>query len=177
MDRASGTIRIVGIDPGSRATGFGVVDALGSRMEYVASGCVRTANGTHVARLEEIYHSMREVFCAHRPDEVALEKVFVHRNADSAIKLGQARSAALCGAYSVLSSDNVFEYTPRAVKQAITGYGAAEKHQIQDMVKRLLNVSGALNEDAADALAVALCHAHGRVSHARRGGAAQRMRS
>lgn len=156
-------VRIVGIDPGSRATGFGIVD-VGSRdgAAYVASGCIRTAAGSHVARLEDIFRSLGEVLEKYRPTEIALEKVFMHRNADSAIKLGQARSAALCAAYGVLSSDCVFEYTPRAVKQAVTGYGAAEKAQIQHMVKRLLGLSGALNADAADALAVALCHAHGR---------------
>ena len=171
---ARGTLRIVGIDPGSRATGFGVVDVRGTRIDYVASGCVRTADGTHVARLEQIYRALRELFETHRPDELVLERVFVHRNADSAIKLGQARSAALCGAWGVLGSDCVFEYTPRAVKQAVTGYGAAEKGQIRHMVKRLLNVSGSLNEDAADALAVALCHAHSRGSRTLRAAAGAR---
>lgn len=155
-------MRIVGIDPGSRATGFGVVDVDRHTIVYVASGCIRTAEGTHVARLEEIFHSMGEVLNQYQPMEVALEKVFMHRNADSAIKLGQARSAALCAAYGVLSSAQVYEYAPRAVKQAVTGYGAAEKNQVQIMVKSLLNLDGALNADAADALAVALCHAHGR---------------
>ncbi|MFK8014685.1 MAG: crossover junction endodeoxyribonuclease RuvC [Gammaproteobacteria bacterium] len=155
-------MRIVGIDPGSRSTGFGVIDVDGPQLTYVASGCIRTAKGTHVARLEEIFHSMGEVLQQYAPGEVALEKVFVHRNADSAIKLGQARSAALCAAYGVIESSQVYEYTPRSVKQAVTGYGAAEKSQIQVMIKSLLKLDGALNEDAADALAVAVCHANGR---------------
>lgn len=155
-------MRIVGIDPGSRATGFGILDVRERSIVYVASGCVRTAQGSHVARLEEIFHSMGEVLREYQPAEIALEKVFMHRNADSAIKLGQARSAALCAAYGVLRSERVYEYAPRAVKQAVTGYGAAEKSQIQVMVKSLLGLDGALNADAADALAVALCHAHGR---------------
>ncbi len=155
-------MRIVGIDPGSRSTGFGVIDADGPQMAYVASGCIRTAKGTHVARLEEIFGSMREVLEQYTPGEIALEKVFVHRNADSAIKLGQARSAALCAAWGVLASSQVYEYAPRAVKQAVTGYGAAEKTQMQVMVKSILKLDGAINEDAADALAVALCHAQGR---------------
>lgn len=158
--------RIVGIDPGSRITGYGVIDVRGRQTVYVASGCIRTTDGSHVARLEQIFRTMGEVFASHRPSEVALEKVFMHRNADSAIKLGQARSAALCGAYGVLEADSVFEYTPRAIKQAITGYGAAEKGQMQHMVKTLLGLRGELAEDAADALAVALCHAHSRTTHA-----------
>lgn len=156
------TVRIVGIDPGSRATGFGVIDVDGPRQRYVASGCVRTADGTHVARLEQIFHTLGEVFARYQPQEVALEKVFMHRNADSAIKLGQARSAALCAAYGVIDSGQVFEYAPRAIKQAVTGYGAAEKSQVQVMVKSLLNVEGTMGADASDALAVALCHAYGR---------------
>lgn len=155
-------VRIVGIDPGSRSTGFGVIDVTGSQATYVASGCVRTADGSHVARLEEIFRSLGEVFGTYRPGEVALESVFVSHNAGSAIKLGQARSAALCAAYSVIDSSCIYEYAPRAVKQAVTGYGAAEKSQVQLMVKSLLKVNGALGADAADALAVALCHAYGR---------------
>ena len=155
-------VRIVGIDPGSRSTGFGVIDVEGTTTRYVASGCVRTANGTHVARLEEIFRTLGDVFASYQPAEVALEKVFVHRNADSAIKLGQARSAALCAAYGLIGSEQVFEYAPRAVKQAVTGYGAAEKSQVQHMVKSLLGVEGAMGADASDALAVALCHAYGR---------------
>ena len=155
-------MRIVGIDPGSRSTGFGVVDVDRHAIAYVASGCIRTKQGTHVARLEEIFIAMGEVMARYQPVEIALERVFVNRNADSAIKLGQARAAALCAAWGVLGSERVFEYTPRAVKQAVTGYGAAEKSQIQVMVKSLLGLTGALGGDAADALAVALCHAHGR---------------
>lgn len=155
-------MRIAGIDPGSRVTGFGLIDVDGTRITYVASGCIRTAQGSHVARLEEIFQQMGEVLVHYQPGEVALESVFMHRNAGSAIKLGQARSAALCAAYGVLSSDAVFEYAPRAVKQAVTGFGGAEKSQIQTMIKSLLKLDGPINADAADALAVALCHAHGR---------------
>ncbi|MEM6641206.1 MAG: crossover junction endodeoxyribonuclease RuvC [Pseudomonadota bacterium] len=155
------TVRIVGIDPGSRCTGFGVVDVAGRTSRYVASGCVRTREGSHVARLEQIFHSLADVFREYRPGAVALESVFMHRNADSAIKLGQARSAALCAAYGVVSSDRVFEYAPRAVKQAVTGYGGADKDQVQAMVKSLLKVDGKMSADASDALAVALCHGFG----------------
>ncbi len=155
-------MRIAGIDPGSRVTGFGLIDVDGASITYVASGCIRTAQGNHVARLEEIFHQMGEVLTQYQPGEVALESVFMHRNAGSAIKLGQARSAALCAAYGVVKSGAVFEYAPRAVKQAVTGFGGAEKTQIQTMIKSLLKLEGPINADAADALAVALCHAHGR---------------
>ncbi|MFK7888426.1 MAG: crossover junction endodeoxyribonuclease RuvC [Gammaproteobacteria bacterium] len=155
-------MRIAGIDPGSRATGFGLIDVDGTKITYVASGCIRTADGSHVARLEEIFHQMGEVLQKYQPAEVALESVFMHRNAGSAIKLGQARSAALCAAYGVVQSDVVYEYAPRAVKQAVTGFGGAEKDQIQIMIKSLLKLEGPINADAADALAVAVCHAHGR---------------
>lgn len=150
--------RILGIDPGSRLTGFGVVDFLGAAPSYVASGIVNTREGDFPDRLRQIFTSIGEVVAEYRPQVVAIESVFMHRNAGSALKLGQARSAALCAtfAYDV----DVFEYSPREIKQAVTGTGAASKEQVQHMVVTLLSLVGTPAVDAADALAAALCHGH-----------------
>ena len=161
---ATPTLRIVGVDPGSRVTGYGVIDVRGSDLRYVVSGCIRARGATHIERLADIFEGLGQVVSDHRPDELALEEVFVSRNANSAIKLGQARATALCAALPVIDPTQVFEYTPRAVKQATVGYGAAVKDQVQHMVKQLLGLRGALAEDAADALAIAVCHAHTRRS-------------
>lgn len=155
------TIRVLGIDPGSQTTGYGVVDIDAGDVRYVASGCVRT-RGDHLARLEEIYRALVHLVEEFRPGEIAVESVFVHRNAASALKLGQARAAALCGVFHGAFGLGIYEYTPRAVKQAIVGFGGAEKSQVEAMIKQLLRVDGSLQSDAADALAVALCHAHTR---------------
>jgi crossover junction endodeoxyribonuclease RuvC len=153
-------LRILGLDPGSRVTGYGVVDAGRSGVRYVASGCIRVGNGAMAGRLLEIQRHVAELVDTYAPGEVAIERVFMHRNPDSALKLGQARGAALCGACH--SGAEVFEYAPRAIKQTITGTGAAEKKQVQHMIKALLAVEGRIGSDAADALAIALCHAHHR---------------
>jgi crossover junction endodeoxyribonuclease RuvC len=153
-------VRILGLDPGSRVTGFGVVDAGRSGVRYVASGSIRAGNGAMPLRLLEIHRSVTELVNTYAPGEIAIERVFMHRNPDSALKLGQARGAALCGACH--SGAPVFEYAPRAVKQTVTGTGAAEKAQVQHMIKALLAVQGRIGADAADALAIALCHAHHR---------------
>jgi len=153
-------LRILGLDPGSRVTGYGVVDAGQSGVRYVASGCIRVGNGAMAARLLEIQRHVTELVDTYAPGEVALERLFMHRNPDSALKLGQARGAALCGACH--SGAQVFEYAPRAIKLTITGTGAAEKKQVQHMIKALLAVEGRIGSDAADALAIALCHAHHR---------------
>ncbi len=159
-------VRILGLDPGSRVTGYGVVDAGKSGVHYVASGCIRVGNGSMAGRLLEIHRHVTELVDAYVPGEIAIERVFMHRNPDSALKLGQARGAALCGACH--SGAPVFEYAPRAIKQTVTGTGAAEKAQVQHMIKALLTLQGRLSSDAADALAIALCHAQHRGGAARR---------
>ena len=150
--------RILGIDPGSRKTGFGVLDFADNKPRYVTSGTVRSAGGSFPERLKQIYSSVREIVSEYEPDIVAIESVFMHRNAGSALKLGQARSAALCATFEF--DVEVFEYAPREIKQAIVGTGAASKQQVQHMIVRLLRLDGAPAEDAADALAAALCHGH-----------------
>lgn len=152
--------RILGLDPGSRVTGFAVLDCDGVDIRYVASGGIRAEGSEFPQRLRQIFEGVAELVNEHRPDEVAIERVFMHRNADSALKLGQARGAALSATFAVLPS--VFEYAPRAVKQAVVGTGAAEKGQVQLMVRKLLKLKGELGADAADAIAIALCHAHSR---------------
>lgn len=158
------TVRVLGLDPGSQTTGFGVVESGPEGTRYLASGSIRVRAGTGAAafakRLQDIYAGVVAVVAEHRPTEIAIERVFVHRNPDSALKLGQARGAALCATFA--SGAALHEYTPREVKLAIVGFGAAEKEQVQRMVKSLLGLEGRLGADAADALAIALCHAHGR---------------
>jgi len=165
-------VRILGLDPGSRVTGYGVVDAGQAGVRYVASGCIRVGNGEMAPRLLEIHRHVTELVNTYAPGEIAVERVFMHRNPDSALKLGQARGAALCGACH--AGAPVYEYAPRAIKKTITGTGAAEKGQVQHMIKSLLAVEGRIGTDAADALAIALCHAHhrgarmtGRAGHVR----------
>ena len=159
-------VRILGLDPGSRITGYGVVDAGREGVRYVASGCIRVGNGEMTGRLLEIHRHVAELVVAYRPGEVAIERVFMHRNPDSALKLGQARGAALLGACG--GGAAVFEYAPRAVKQTVTGTGGAEKAQVMHMIKALLALQGRLSADAADALAIALCHAQHRGARAHR---------
>ena len=152
-------VRILGLDPGSQCTGYAVIET-GARVTYVVSGSIRTRGGSLTERLQEIFAGVDRLSNEHKPDEVAIERIFMHRNADSALKLGQARGAALSGTFAV--SPRVFEYAPREVKLAVVGTGGAQKEQVQLMVRRLLNLSGPLGADAADALAIALCHAHAR---------------
>lgn len=161
-------VRILGLDPGSRVTGFGVVDAGPTGLRYVASGCVRVGNGAMAARLLEIHRHVSELVDTYAPGEIAIERVFMHKNPDSALKLGQARGAALCGACH--AGAPVYEYAPRAIKQTVTGTGAAAKGQVQHMVKALLTLQGRLSADAADALAIAVCHAQHRGMPQRRAG-------
>ena len=157
-------MRILGIDPGSRLTGFGVVDCDGHQSVYVASGAVRSIDGEFPERLKLIFRSVREIVDEYRPDVVAVESVFMHKNASSALKLGHARSAAICATFSL--EPEVVEYAPREIKQAVVGTGAATKEQIQHMIVHLLNLEGDPSPDAADALAAALCHANQRKLHA-----------
>jgi crossover junction endodeoxyribonuclease RuvC len=151
------TIRVLGIDPGSQRTGFGVVDAAGTRLTYVASGVIRTSHAEFSVRLCEIFRCMQTVVAQYQPQEIAIEKVFVNRNPDSALKLGQARGAAICG--TVEAKAMVFEYATRQIKQAVVGSGSAEKSQVQLMMRSLLKLDGPVASDAADALAAAVCHA------------------
>ncbi len=151
----------MGIDPGSRITGYGVIDLDGPRSRYVASGCIQTDSSRPLPeRLKIIFEGVAGMIREHQPVEVAVEQVFMHRNPDSALKLGQARGAALCAV--VMAGLPVSEYAPRAIKQAVVGSGAADKTQVQRMVGLLLNRAEPLSADAADALAVAICHGHTR---------------
>src|SRR5882757_6923564 len=154
---SSATIRVLGIDPGSQCTGFGVLDATGPRLTYLASGVIRTGQGEFAARLCEIFRGIQTVVAQYRPQEIAIERVFVKRNPDSALKLGQARGAAICGTAD--ANAEVFEYATRQIKQAVVGSGSAEKAQVQLMMKSILKLDGPLSPDAADALAAAVCHA------------------
>ena len=159
-------VRIIGVDPGSRLTGYGILDTDGSRLVHVTSGILRVGEGDWSARLRMIFEELGEVIDLHRPREFAIEKVFMHRNPSSALKLGQARGAAiLAGSTRSLS---VHEYSPNEVKQAVTGKGHALKEQIQFMARVLLALRELPRTDEADALAVAICHAHLRTTHARR---------
>jgi crossover junction endodeoxyribonuclease RuvC len=168
------SLRILGIDPGLRTTGFGVLDRAGERLAYVTSGCIRTSTGALSERLKAILDGLNEVIDACRPEQVALEKVFVNVNPQSTLALGQARGTAICAA--VMHGLPVSEYTALQVKQAVVGNGHARKEQVQEMVKRLLRLAGEPNPDAADALACAICHAHGGQGMGRLATAGYRMR-
>jgi crossover junction endodeoxyribonuclease RuvC len=153
-------VRILGVDPGLGITGYGVVEKCGSVLTYVASGRIVSDERQALAqRLATILEGLEQVIAAHSPGEVAVEKVFVNVNPQSTLLLGQARGAAICAA--VLAHLPVAEYTALQVKQAVVGMGHAKKEQVQEMVKRLLKLSAAPGSDAADALACAICHAHG----------------
>ncbi|HUG99318.1 MAG TPA: crossover junction endodeoxyribonuclease RuvC [Gammaproteobacteria bacterium] len=162
----TGALTILGIDPGSQVTGFGVIAVEGGALRYQASGCIRTRGGELAARLRIIFEGAARLVEEYQPDEICVERVFVHRNADSALKLGHARAAALCGTF--LHETPVHEYAAREVKLAVTGSGGAEKVQVAHMVRRLLGIRGPLAADAADALAVAICHAQLRKGRALR---------
>lgn len=150
--------RILGIDPGSRITGYGIVDVSARSVEYVDSGCIRLAEEAMPVRLMMIHQGIGDLIQTYRPQEFAIEAIFVHKNPNSALKLGQARGVAICAA--VLAQLPVSEYAAKSIKQAVVGKGAADKTQVQHMVRILLNRSGKIQSDAADALAVALTHAH-----------------
>lgn len=158
MEQAA-PLRILGIDPGLRVTGFGVIEIRGGRLVYVTSGCVKVPGGELPDRLGAILSNLREVITSSRPAQVAVEKVFVNVNPQSTLLLGQARGAAICAA--VVEGLSVAEYTALQVKQAVVGNGHASKEQVQHMVKRLLKLAAEPSADSADALACAICHAHG----------------
>ncbi len=153
-------VRILGIDPGSINTGYGIIDAESNHSTHIDNGIIDVKGNSLGEKLSVIYNELLGIIAQHEPDEVAIEQVFMHRNADSALKLGQARGAAItCCAVRSLP---VYEYTANQVKQATVGKGHAAKQQVQHMVKVLLCLSEVPATDAADALAVALCHAHSR---------------
>ncbi len=152
-------VRVLGLDPGSRRTGFGIIECRGSDCFHIAHGCIAVAGDAMAHRLRAIFEGLQALIAQHAPGEVAVERVFVNRNVDSALKLGQARGAALCAVPAGLP---VFEYAPRAIKLALVGSGSAEKPQVAHMIKLLLRIDGRISPDAADALAVAVCHAHSR---------------
>ncbi len=152
-------MRILGIDPGLRITGFGVIEQSGQKLRYVTSGCVRSGEGDLAARLKVLLDGLAQVIAAHRPEQAVIEKVFVNVNPQSTLALGQARGSAICAA--VIAGLPVAEYTALQIKKAVVGKGHANKEQVQHMVKRLLALPGDPSPDAADALAAAICHAHG----------------
>jgi crossover junction endodeoxyribonuclease RuvC len=151
-------IRVIGIDPGSRITGYGVVDTDGFRHRYVTSGFIRIKADTLGDKLGIIFAEVGKIVTTWKPESMAIEQVFVKHNVDTALKLGQARGAAICAA--VQAQLPIGEYTPRAIKKAVVGSGAADKLQIQHMIQRLLGLDSLPQSDEADALAIAICHAH-----------------
>lgn len=153
-------VKILGIDPGSRITGYGIIDVVGNHHCYLASGCIRLQQPCLSERLATIFQVITGLMVEWQPEEAAIEEVFVHHNVQGALKLGQARGAAIVAmAHYGLP---VAEYSAREIKQSVVGYGAADKVQVQHMVKILLNLTATPSADAADALAVALSHAQQR---------------
>ena len=151
--------RILGIDPGSRRTGYGIIDSIPGKVGFVSCGIIKTTTGYPLAnRLNEIFEGINEVIQLHDPEVAAVEEVFMSSNANSALKLGQARGAAVVAAMQ--NGLGVHDYSAKKVKRAVVGYGQAEKGQVQHMIRMLLGLSKAPSEDAADALAVAICHAN-----------------
>lgn len=149
---------ILGIDPGSRITGYGIVREVQRKISYVDSGCIRTSEGDLSDRLLQIYDGICQLMDDFRPDEVAIEEVFMHQNPSSALKLGHARGVAMVAAAS--HRVKISEYSAREVKQSLVGYGAAEKIQVKHMVVSMLMLNRPPQNDAADALAIAICHCH-----------------
>lgn len=152
------TVRIIGIDPGSRITGYGIIDSDGVDNRFVAGGSIRTREEQFPLRLGEIFTGLKAVLAQHRPTEMAVEEVFMAKNPSSALKLGQARGAAICAGLEFGVS--VAEYSTRAIKRSVVGKGSAEKAQVQYMIKLLLKLGYDPGEDEADALAAAVAHAH-----------------
>ncbi|MDX8411773.1 MAG: crossover junction endodeoxyribonuclease RuvC [Mariprofundaceae bacterium] len=159
-------MRILGVDPGSRITGFGVIDVQGNRLRHIAHGCIKTGKGELPERLHQLFSGLSAVIAEHRPDEGSIEDVFMARNAASALKLGQARGALI--AACTHAGLPMYAYSPTAAKQAVVGFGRAEKQQMQHMVKLILGLRDVMiAEDAADALGQAICHAHHRPAQQR----------
>jgi crossover junction endodeoxyribonuclease RuvC len=153
-------IRVLGIDPGSVITGYGLIESDGARSFHLAHGHIRVKGDSFAEKLGHIHSALGEIINQWQPQEVAIEQVFLSNNAMSALKLGQARGAAITAAVSRQLS--VAEYAPRLVKQVVTGSGSADKKQVQTMVRALLQIVSAVQVDAADGLAIAICHAHSR---------------
>lgn len=149
---------ILGIDPGSRITGFGIIETHANQSRHIASGHIRLKGDHLPVKLGMIFDELSALISQYSPEQFAIESVFMHRNADSALKLGQARGAAICAA--TVAGLPVSEYAPREIKQSVVGKGAADKLQVQHMVRILLNLSKSPQADEADALAIALCHWH-----------------
>ncbi len=150
--------RIIGIDPGSRCTGYGVIDSDGFRHDYVTSGYINIKGDELPDRLGSIFNEISVIINKWQPATMGVEQVFVNKNVDSALKLGQARGAAICA--GINAQLNVGEYTPRAIKKAVVGNGSADKQQIQQMMKILLKLDFVPQSDEADGLAIAVCHAN-----------------
>ncbi|QIV96001.1 Holliday junction endonuclease RuvC [Allofrancisella inopinata] len=162
---------ILGIDPGSRITGFGVIKAQDNKLYYVASGCIRITEVTIANRLKQIADGITEVINTYVPTESAIEQIFMFQNPTGALKLGQARGVAMCTL--AINGLGVSEYSAKQIKQAVVGTGAAAKSQVQHMVQSLLGLSKKPPEDAADALAIAICHYHSSKSLAKIVGASR----
>ena len=163
---------ILGIDPGSRITGYGVIKQLGAKFEYLGSGCIRMQGDELASRLHQIYNGVSEIITQFQPTMFAIEQVFMAKNPDSALKLGQARGAAIVAATNMQLP--VSEYSARQIKQSVVGKGNADKTQVQHMVTQILKLSATPQADAADALAVALCHSHTQQSLIRLSGQASK---
>ncbi|MBO6655533.1 MAG: crossover junction endodeoxyribonuclease RuvC [Pseudomonadales bacterium] len=157
---------ILGIDPGSRVTGYGVIKTVGNRQTYIASGCIKTTDkATLPERLDVIFQGVSQIISEYAPDELAIERIFMARSAESALKLGHARGVAVVAA--VQQNLPVYEYEARKIKQAVVGSGSANKSQVQHMVMTLLNLPSRPQADAADALAIAICHNNTQLNLAR----------
>lgn len=148
---------ILGIDPGSRMTGYGLIDNQANKMLYVDSGFIKVEGDEFPQKLGFIFQQLTQIIQTHQPRQMAIESVFMHKNADSALKLGQARGAAICAAQN--AGQAVYEYAPREIKLAVVGRGGAQKEQVKHMVTRLLSLRQELQSDESDALATAICHA------------------
>ncbi len=155
-------VRVLGIDPGSRITGYGLVEWSAGRTHYLASGCIRVTGESLAEKLQCIYRSIVQIVSMYQPTDSAIEQVFMARNPDSALKLGQARGAAILALAE--QSLDVAEYSAKKVKQSVVGKGNASKWQVQHMVQSILLLSDKPQSDAADALAIALCHLHTKQS-------------
>lgn len=150
--------RILGIDPGSRITGYGVIEVYGSNVNYIGSGCIKAGNDVLYKRLHNIFVAVSTIIEQFKPDVFSIEQTFLSKNVQSTVKLSEARASAMVAATN--ASLEVFEYTPMQIKQAVVGYGAAQKNQVQFMVQKILHLDGTPQTDAADALACALCHGY-----------------
>ncbi len=149
---------VLGIDPGSLSTGYGIISHRGDQLAYISSGCIRTLSKDMPMRLKIIYSGISKIITQFHPNFFAIEQVFMAKNPNAVLKLGQARGVAILSA--IHHNLNVFEYAAREVKQAVVGTGAAEKSQVQHMIRSLLNLSSSPGSDAADALAIAIAHCH-----------------